>query len=72
MEFLNNSKSINKDFSHNIGTDLTRKLIEVQSKGISEIYKEINENISISKIIEKSERFRMKEVSEPQKLCFNK
>ncbi len=71
MDFLSNKKS-NKEFNQNIGTDLTRKIIEVQSVGISEIYKEINENISINRIIEKSERFRMKEITEPQRLCFNK
>lgn len=39
-------------------TDLTKKLFESQSDGLSELYEQLNKNISISKIIEDSKSFQ--------------
>jgi hypothetical protein len=48
--------------------DLTRKLFEVQTKGLSELYEKLNESISINKIIENNKSFKRSH-STLRKMC---
>lgn len=53
---LTKDRKVNDISNENIG--LTKYFYEVQSIGLSEIYKEINKNISIKQILEEGEKLK--------------